>query len=470
MTASTPTLVLSPLCPAYPQAGGTLEVLVRVQAPAQPGATGDTTPAPRPPLRLALVVDRSGSMDGAPLTEALRCVTHIAARLQPVDQLAVVLYDDQVQTPVPLRPATSAAAVAAALEEVRSGGSTDLFAGWEQGARQLEGTAAGALSRVILLSDGQANRGLVDPPAIQQRAARWLAEQGISTTTVGLGRGFNEELMVGMARAGGGQQYYGQTAEDLFDGFDEELSLLQAMCLRRLEIKLIPGPGVITEPLGLVRQNLEQTFTLSDLAWGAESWLLVRLHIAGMVSNDAAQPLDGAALRALLSVALQAERMDGSPLAIASPVLALPGLDTRTLEASPKDDLVAQRLLEVQFGESGTQVRARLAEGDHPGAEKLLERMAAGAIGHPWLEAKVQQLRRLVQRDAVMAQKELYYSRARFSSRLSTDEVVHRYADETHEGVIPAFLRKKSSEGRGRKGNSDSDANHRAGGVGRSPS
>jgi Ca-activated chloride channel family protein len=446
-----PTIVLSPLRAAFPKAGGTLEVLVRVQAPPQPTEAGDANAAHRPPLRLALVVDRSGSMDGTPLTEALRCVNHIAARLQPVDQLAVVLYDDHVQTPLPMRPATSAASVAAALAGVESGGSTDLFAGWEQGARQLESGLAEALSRVILLSDGQANHGLVDPAEIQQHCARWLADKGISTTTVGLGRGFNEDLMVGMARAGGGQQYYGQTAEDLFDGFDEELALLQAMCLRKLRIKLIAAAGVIAEPLGLVRQNSDQTYTLSDLAWGAESWLLVRLHVTGMVSNEAALPMSGMAERALLSIALQADRLDGSPLAIASSVLALPGRDTKGLEAMPKDELVAQRLLEVQFGETGAQVRELLAEGDLKGAEKLLERMAAGATGHPWLEEKVKQLRELASRDALMASKELHYNRYRMASRLSSDEVVHRYADETEQTEIPAFLRKKRSEGTGRK-------------------
>ena len=108
---------------------------MRVQAPAQPGDDACTPTANRLPLRLSLVVDRSGSMDAAPLTEALHCVHYIAGRLQPVDQLAVVLYVDAVDIPVPLRQATSADAVAIALAGVTSGGSTDLFAGWQHGAR-----------------------------------------------------------------------------------------------------------------------------------------------------------------------------------------------------------------------------------------------------------------------------------------------------------------------------------------------
>jgi hypothetical protein len=157
------------------------------------------------------------------------------------------------------------------------------------------------------------------------------------------------------------------------------------------------------------------------------------------------------AQRALLSVALQAERLDGSPVAIASPVLALPGLDAKALEAMPKDELVAQRLLEVQFGETGAQVRDLLAAGDLKGAQKLLDRMEAGAIGHPWLQEKVKHLRALTIRDMAMARKELHYSRVKMSSRLSSGEVVMRYADETEAVDMPAYFRMKSSEGTGRK-------------------
>ena len=269
------TILLSPRKAAVPSQGGAIDVMVRVQGPEQP--EGGSTKVP--PKRLSLVVDRSGSMSGQPLREALKCVEHIAHCLTSEDRISVVVYDDDVSVLMPLGPVTSKDSLRRLLSSVDDGGSTNLFGGWEEGAKQLEKGLDSSISRVILLSDGQANHGLVEQGAIEKHCHEWLAK-GVTTTTVGLGRGFNEDLMIAMAKAGGGQQYYGQTAADLFDSFDEELSLLYALCLRQLCLTLIPAQGVIIEPLGVFDQNADGTFQLSDLAWASESWLAVRLHVS----------------------------------------------------------------------------------------------------------------------------------------------------------------------------------------------
>jgi Ca-activated chloride channel family protein len=359
-------LVLSPLRAGIPAAGGTLEVLVRVQAPAQPETPAGSGPAPRLPLRLAVVVDRSGSMSGQPLDEALLCVDHIASHLQPSDQIAVVLYDDHVQVPVPLRPANDLAMIRSALQGVTSGGSTDLHAGWQEGFQQLSSPVpalareTGSLSRVILLSDGQANAGLVEPASIEAACAAALSA-GISTTTVGLGRAFHEELMLGMASAGGGQQYYGQLAQDLMDGFDQELSLLQALCGRGLRLTLVPAPGVVVEPLGVVQQGPDGRFALSDLAWGAEAWMMVRLHVSAAVQQAGIG--EGAPTRALLSATVQASDLQGLPVTAHSPVMVLPAFDHAAHALLPVDGAVASRLQEVQFSSGAQQVHHLLREG-----------------------------------------------------------------------------------------------------------
>ena len=439
-----PTLVLTPIRAALPRAGGTLEVMVRIQAPAEPiDRTG--AEQPRTPLRLALVVDRSGSMAGTPLAEALRCVDYIAGRLQPTDQLAVVLYDNNIQVPYPLAAGGDSATVQRVLASVESGGSTALFDGWRAGTRQLEPAPAGPISRVLLLSDGQANAGLCDQGEIEGHCQRCAAE-GISTTTVGLGRDFNENLMIAMARAGGGRNYYGQTAEDLHDGFDEELALLEAMLLRHLRVKLVPGEGVIVEPLGLLRHVDDTWLGLSDLAWGAEAWMLVRLHVAP--SGDA---VPGPKERALLAVTAQAEWRNGVPADIGTVMLTLPQVSTEAWRALPPDELVARRLQEVSFADESQRIRVLVTNGEVDKAKLHLARLEKQVANEPWLADKVKHLGELLERDAAMASKEMLYSANILYTRVSDVNEGAYAASETDSAQIPAFLRRKASEGKGRK-------------------
>jgi Ca-activated chloride channel family protein len=431
-----PTVLLSPVKSAVPAEGGVIEVMVRVQAPDQPEASKTKITA----KRLALVVDRSGSMDGQPLQEALRCVSHIAGCMTPADQLTVVVYDSQVDVLIPLAPVKSADSVRRAIAGVQSGGNTNLFDGWEIGAKQLEGGIDASISRVILLSDGQANDGLCDIPAIEQHCREWLAK-GVTTTTVGLGRGFNEDLMIAMARAGGGQQYYGQTAEDLYDSFDEEFQLLQSLCLRGLHIKLIPAPGVIIEPVGLVQQTTDGTYHLSDLAWGAESWMMLRLHVSPTAVKQA---------RDLLAASLQATTLEGQAVTAHAAMLSLPALDAAAFAALPADQAVHDRLQEVEFAQASQALRALVQQGDIKGARKLMKELQTRFGAHPWLQDKLQQLRELAERDPDMMMKEVRFSAMRMSTRLSSKSEARYSGDET-SGAIPAFLRKKSQEGRGKQ-------------------
>ena len=431
-----PTNLLTPSRSAIPAAGGVLEVLVRVQAPDQPGENQHKVT----PKRLALVVDRSGSMDGQPLTEALKCVLHIAERMTTADQMAVVVYDDKVDTLVAMAPMRSAADIGQAIAQVTSGGCTDLFAGWEEGARQLEGGMKESISRVLLLSDGQANRGLQEVDAIVKHCQEWLAK-GVSTTTVGLGRSFNEDLMIAMARAGGGQQYYGQTAEDLYDNFDEEFSLLQALCLRQLDIKLIPATGVIIETVGLVQQNADGSYRLSDLAWGSQASLMLRLHISPSSVGD---------VRDLLAVTLSARTLEGQTVTAQASMLRLPAFDQAGFDAAPADEYVASRLQELDFGTASQALRELARRGDARGVQAMLDELERRFGQHPWLKDKLARLRILAEQDAEMMSKEVMFSQRKMSSRLNARHEVSYSMDETHS-AMPSFLRKKAEEGKGRQ-------------------
>ena len=259
---STADLILTPRRPAL-LAGfdNRLDLLVRLRAPEPPATAG------RARLNLALVIDRSGSMAGEPLEEAKRCALHVVDRLAPTDRLALVAYDHRAELLAPARPVDDRAALRRAVSAIDDRGATDLHAGWLAGAEAIAPFAApGATSRVALLSDGRANRGVTDPGVILARC-RELAAAGVTTSTYGLGPAFNEELMIGMARVGGGSSYYGRTAADLLDPFAEELDLLAALHGRGPSLWLAPAGGVRAEVLNGHPELSPGVWRLPDLAY-----------------------------------------------------------------------------------------------------------------------------------------------------------------------------------------------------------
>src|SRR4028118_2140673 len=89
-------------------------------------------------------------------------------------------------------------------------------------------------------SDGQAN--LVTPENnVLNKTAEQKAESGVTATTLGFGTHFNEDLLIGMARAAGGNFYFIQSADDAADVFTFELQTMKAVAAQNLT--LTPPPA-----------------------------------------------------------------------------------------------------------------------------------------------------------------------------------------------------------------------------------
>jgi Ca-activated chloride channel family protein len=414
-----------------------LDVLVRVQAPDAPADLPK-----RNPLHLALVIDRSGSMSGQPLDEAKRCAEFVLDGLQATDRLSLVVYDNQVQTLVPTMLLHDKEFARRAIRDIDSGGSTDLHGGWFQGAETLAPhTKENITSRVILLSDGCANHGLLDHDRIHAQCAEF-ARAGVSTSTYGLGHGFNEELMIGMARHGQGSSYYGQTADDLMDPFREEFELLNALCARRLRLEIAPAAGVKAKMLNDYVADGDNAWLLPNLAFGGEAWAVIRLRIPSPVTAADAE----AAALSLCSFSLRYTTLDGEPRAIQPMSLALPVLPASAFGAIAEDELVARRTDELEAAYLQTKARAAARRGDWAGVARSLKRAERIAANNPWVAESLNELRELASRkDEVMFAKESAFSARVMSSRLAArDEMGSAY----DAPASAAYLRRKGSQGK----------------------
>jgi Ca-activated chloride channel homolog len=218
-------------------------LVVTVTAPSRPRR------AERPSVHIALVLDRSGSMGGRKLDLAKKAVGHAVQLLNERDRLAVVCYDDQIET---LLGATAASAEAKtlAVERLRAidaRGSTDLCGGWLRGAQELESGAPASnddvIRRVLLLSDGLANVGETNPAALAQHATPLLA-RGITTSTFGLGADFDEELMSNLSASGGGHFYFIEKPVQISDFFLSEIGEALEVVARDARVVIAGAPGI----------------------------------------------------------------------------------------------------------------------------------------------------------------------------------------------------------------------------------
>lgn len=198
-------------------------------------------------LNLSLVIDRSGSMAGAKIDYTRQAAQFLVQNLTPLDYLSVVLYNDSVETLISPEPVVNKDAITQQIEKIRISGTTNLSGGWLQGCSHVaRNYAHDRVNRVLLMSDGLANRGVTDMSKLVSMATKRFADEEISTTTMGLGSDFNEDLMMAMANSGGGAFYFIESPEAAPTIFNEELRGLLSVVGQNLTISLTTTDHVST--------------------------------------------------------------------------------------------------------------------------------------------------------------------------------------------------------------------------------
>jgi len=244
----------------------------------------------RPPVNLAIVIDRSGSMRGAKIAKAREAALEAVHRLAADDILSVVVFDNNVRTLVPAQRVGDGRRFEDAIGEIEAGGSTALYGGVTRGASEVRKHIEDerCINRVILLSDGLANVGPGSPEELGRLGAS-LVKEGISVTTIGLGLDFNEDLMTRLAQRSDGNTYFVESSADLPRIFAAELGDVLSVVARRVEIEIEFPDGV--RPLRFIGregtiEGRRAQLSLNQLYGGQEKFALVEVEVAPAESGS----------------------------------------------------------------------------------------------------------------------------------------------------------------------------------------
>lgn len=348
---------------ATSQHGFIVRALIRLtgQAPA--------TPASRVPLNIALVLDRSGSMQGEKLQAARDAAAFLVRRLAAEDRVSVVTYDHGVETLVSGAEGESHASLGRIIHDIESGGSTNLSGGWLRG-RELVADARRdpGMNRVVLLTDGLANAGIVDPQQLTALAAT-AKGRGVTTTTIGFGEDYDEDLLRAMADAGGGNTYYIERPDQAPGVFEEEIEGLLSLAAQNVTVEIRPRDAArltaIWNDYPASDTPLGRRLELGDVYAREPKSLLVEFFVPAIVETPDVEiaevvvdahvlTADGDVVRRTVSIPIR------SPL-------------SRAGQAEP---VVREELLLLRAARAREESLQRRNRGDLDGASEVLRTMA----------------------------------------------------------------------------------------------
>ena len=249
----------------------------------------------RPPVNLAIALDRSGSMDGDKIVQARNAALEALSLLGTRDRFSLIAYSDEAETLIESQHPLEREHLARIIRNIQSDGSTALYAGVSQAAAELRrGRSDGAFNRLILLSDGKANKG---PSSVEDLSglSLSLAGEDISVSTVGLGPGFNEDLMTAMAEAAQGNAYFAENSNDLTRIFAAELDDVLNVAATNVHIIIECGNG--TKPVRIIGRDGQindgtVSLKINQLFGGQEKYALLEVDAPAGTDGDVADLLN----------------------------------------------------------------------------------------------------------------------------------------------------------------------------------
>ena len=248
----------------------------------------------RPEHTAIVVLDCSGSMGGRRIQIAKRAILDLVERLDERDRFGLVVFAGDVQVVVPAGQVRDLgrAGIAEAVGSIVTGGRTNLSGGYLRGLQEAERACGQAGATVILLSDGHANAGITDEEQLQQVAAK-AAAGVVTSSTIGLGGGYDERLLSAIALGGSGNHSFAETEDDGAAALAGEVEGLLSKSVQAASLLIAPTADVtrITVVNNLVSHAVDEgvMVELGDFYSSEERRVLIELLVPAMAGLGLSQ-------------------------------------------------------------------------------------------------------------------------------------------------------------------------------------
>lgn len=343
----------------------TVDVLIRITPPVP---TPDQNSRPnwkgRPDLNLSLVLDRSGSMEGEKMVRAREAAMFCVEQMLPTDRLSVVTFDDRIEVLFPSEPVTNKQAMKDLISRVTARGSTALHEAWVRGGLTVSDHMIDqGINRVVLITDGLANVGVTNTDEIVSQTLG-LFQRGVSTSTIGIGADFNEDLLMPMAQAGGGNAWHVVEPDDMQNIFQIELEGLIAQFAHTVSLSLIPADGVrIVDALNDFELTETGRYRLPNLQAGSPLDVVVQLRVG---AEDA-----GTQMR-LLDLRLGFTPQDAKNAEVLKQVFTVDFATRAEVDQLPANFDVIKAVQFLMNARARNEAMKRMDRGDYQGAQVVL--------------------------------------------------------------------------------------------------
>jgi Ca-activated chloride channel family protein len=322
-----------------------------------------------PPVNLSIIIDRSGSMRGTRLSNAINAAIAAVDRLRDGDVVSVVTFDARTQLVVPSQAigAGSRERIAADLRAISLGGDTCISCGIEDGLSQIE-RVSGKVNRMILLSDGEATAGVRDVPTFRSIAQR-ARDRGVSITTIGVDVDYNEKILAAVAQESNGRHYFVENDAALQRVFEQEAEGLGSTVASAAEANIELGPGVELDRVfdrSFQRVGSTVVVPLGSFSKGETKTVLMKVRLPA--GGDATVPVANVNLAWRDFVSGTDGKCTGK---LAVELVGSPG------DASELDPLVAGRVARSETAATLASANALFGQGRADEARRKLDEQAA---------------------------------------------------------------------------------------------